>query len=136
MSIFEDVAIRIDRSTLQSVYTYNHKITIIGGAPPMLMPGYLPSDAMPPYHSALGHPRVHQNTETMRHSTGPPRSLCCLRRVWVPMPVPPYTITFQPSSSGTTLVSRVIIAGRVLGLTVGGDGEGISMQGESRQCRG
>jgi hypothetical protein len=25
------------------------------------------------------------------------------------MPVPPYTITFQPSSSGTTLVSRVIV---------------------------
>ena len=52
------------------------------------------------------------------------------------MPVPPYTITFQPSSSGTTLVSRVIIAGRVLGLTVGGDGEGISMHGESRPCQG
>jgi hypothetical protein len=26
------------------------------------------------------------------------------------MPVPPYTITFQPSSSGTTLVSRVIVS--------------------------
>jgi hypothetical protein len=26
------------------------------------------------------------------------------------MPVPPYTITFQPSSSGTTLVSQVIIS--------------------------
>ena len=25
------------------------------------------------------------------------------------MPVPPYTITFQPSSSGTALVSRVIV---------------------------
>jgi hypothetical protein len=46
----------------------------------------------------------------MRRSTGPPRSLRCLRRVWVPMPVPPYTIAFQPSSSGTTLVSRVIVS--------------------------
>jgi hypothetical protein len=46
----------------------------------------------------------------VRRSTGPPRSLRCLRRVWVPMPVPPYTITFQPSSSGTALVSRVIIS--------------------------
>jgi hypothetical protein len=26
------------------------------------------------------------------------------------MPVPPYTINFQPSSSGTTLVSRVIVS--------------------------
>jgi hypothetical protein len=26
------------------------------------------------------------------------------------MPVPSYTITFQPSSSGTTLVSRVIVS--------------------------
>ena len=26
------------------------------------------------------------------------------------MPVPPYTITFQPSSSGTALVSRVIVS--------------------------
>jgi hypothetical protein len=26
------------------------------------------------------------------------------------MPVPPYTITFQPSSSGTVLVSRVIVS--------------------------
>jgi hypothetical protein len=26
------------------------------------------------------------------------------------MPVPPYTITFQPSSSGTTLVGRVIVS--------------------------
>jgi hypothetical protein len=25
------------------------------------------------------------------------------------MPIPPYIITFQPSSSGTTLVSRVIL---------------------------
>ena len=25
------------------------------------------------------------------------------------MPIPPYTITFQPSSSGTALVSRVIV---------------------------
>ena len=37
MSISEDAAICIDRSTLQSVYTWNHKITIIGGAPPRLM---------------------------------------------------------------------------------------------------
>jgi hypothetical protein len=45
----------------------------------------------------------------MRRSTGPPRSLRCLRRVWVSMPVPPYTITFHPSSSVTTLVSWVIV---------------------------
>jgi hypothetical protein len=45
----------------------------------------------------------------VRRSTGPPGSLRCLRRVWVPMPVPPYTVTFHPSSSGTTLVSRVIV---------------------------
>jgi hypothetical protein len=45
----------------------------------------------------------------VRRSTGPPSSLRGLRRVWVPIPVPPYTITFQPSSSGTALVSRVII---------------------------
>jgi hypothetical protein len=32
------------------------------------------------------------------------------------MPVPPYTITFQPSSSGTTLVSRVIVS-RPLGVS-------------------
>jgi hypothetical protein len=46
----------------------------------------------------------------VRRSTGPPGSLRCLRRVWVPIPVPPYTITFQPSSSGTALVSRVIVS--------------------------
>ena len=71
MSISEDVAIRIDRSTLQSVYTWNHKITIIGGAPPRLIPGYLPTGAMPPYHSTLGHPEVHQNAKTVRRSTRP-----------------------------------------------------------------
>ena len=38
MSISEDAAIRIDRSTLQSVYTWNHKITIIGDALPRLIP--------------------------------------------------------------------------------------------------
>ena len=38
MSISEDADIRIDRSTLQSVYTWNHKITIVGGAPPRLIP--------------------------------------------------------------------------------------------------
>ena len=38
MSISEYASIRIDRSTLQSVYTWNHKITIIGGAPPRLIP--------------------------------------------------------------------------------------------------
>ena len=37
MSISEDAAICIDQSTLQSVYTWNHKITIIGGAPPRLI---------------------------------------------------------------------------------------------------
>jgi hypothetical protein len=26
------------------------------------------------------------------------------------MPIPPYTITFQPSSSGTAIVSRVIVS--------------------------
>ena len=71
MSISEDIAICIDQSTLQSVYTWNHKITIIGSAPPRPIPFYLPTNAMPPYHSALGHPRVHQNTETMIHSTRP-----------------------------------------------------------------
>jgi hypothetical protein len=65
---------------------------------------------VPPYHSALGHPGVHRNAKTVRHSTGHPRSLRCLRRVWAPMLVPPYTVTFQPSSSGTALVSRVIIS--------------------------
>jgi hypothetical protein len=45
----------------------------------------------------------------VRRSTGPLGSLRCLRRVWVPMPVPPYTVTVHPSSSGTALVSRVII---------------------------
>ena len=59
MSISEDAAIHIDRSTLQSVYTLNHKITIVGGAPPRLILGYLPTSAMPPYNSNLGHPRVH-----------------------------------------------------------------------------
>ena len=38
MSVTVDTAIRIDRSTLQSVYTWNHKITIIGGALPRLIP--------------------------------------------------------------------------------------------------
>ena len=38
MSISEDAAIHIDRSTLQSVYTWNHKITIIGDAPPRMIP--------------------------------------------------------------------------------------------------
>ena len=70
MSISKDAAIR-DRSTLQSVYTWNHKITIISGAPPRLIPGYLPTSAMSPYHSALDHPRVHRNAETMRRSTAP-----------------------------------------------------------------
>ena len=37
MSTSEDSAIRIDRSTLQSVYTWNHKITIISGALPRLI---------------------------------------------------------------------------------------------------
>ena len=32
MSVIVDMAICIDRSTLQSMYTWNHKITIIGGA--------------------------------------------------------------------------------------------------------
>jgi hypothetical protein len=68
--------------TLWSLYTWNHKITVIGGAPPRLILGYLPTGAMPLYHSALGHARVHQNAETVRHSTGPQRSLCYLRRVW------------------------------------------------------
>jgi hypothetical protein len=58
----------------------------------------------------LGHPEVHRNAETVRHSTRPLRSLLCLRRVWVPIPIPPYTITFQPSSTGTALVSRVIVS--------------------------
>ena len=71
MSISEDVAIRIDRSTLQSLYTWNHKITIIGGAPFRLIPGYLPTGAMPPYHSALDHTRVHRNAKTVRRSTRP-----------------------------------------------------------------
>ena len=71
MSISKDAAIRIDRSTLQSVYTWNHKITIIGGAPSRPILGYLPTGAMPPYHSALGHPRAHRNAETVRRSTGP-----------------------------------------------------------------
>ena len=70
--MFEDMAICIDRSTLQSVYTWNHKITIVGDASLMLIPGYLLTGAMPPYHSALGHPRVHRHAETMRHSTVPP----------------------------------------------------------------
>ena len=72
MSISKDATIRIDRSTLQSVYTWNHKITIIGGAPPRVILGYLPTSAMPPYHSALGHPRVHRHAKTVRHSTEPP----------------------------------------------------------------
>ena len=71
MSISEDKAIRIDRSTLQSVNTLNHKITIIGGAPPRLIPVYLPTGVMPPYHSVLGHPGVHQNAKIVRHSTRP-----------------------------------------------------------------
>ena len=95
MPISEDVAIRIDRSTLQSVYTWNHKITIIGGAPPRLIPGYLPTSAMPPYHSDLGHPRVHRNAETVRRSTGPQRSLRCLRRVWA---THPYLATLSTSN--------------------------------------
>ena len=95
MSISEDAAICIVRSTLQSVYTWNHKITIIGGAPPRLIPGYLPTVAMPPYHLALGHPGVHQNAETVRHSTRPQRSLRCLRRVWV---ICPYLPTLSPSN--------------------------------------
>ena len=37
MSMTVDMAIHIDRSTLQSVYTWNHKITIISGAPPRLI---------------------------------------------------------------------------------------------------
>ena len=41
------------------------------GALPRLIPGYLPTGAMPPYHSTLGHPGVHQNTETVRCSTKP-----------------------------------------------------------------
>ena len=56
MSTSEDSTIPIDQSTLQSVYTWNHKITIIGDAPPRLIPGYLPTGVMPPYDSALGHP--------------------------------------------------------------------------------
>ena len=95
MSIFEDMAIRIDRSTLQSVYTWNHKITIIGGAPPRLIPSYLPTGAMPPYHLALGYPGVHQNAETMRCSTKPQRSLRCLRRVWA---IRPYLPTLSTSN--------------------------------------
>ena len=71
MSIFEDLAIRIDQSTLQSVYTWNQNITIIGGAPPRLIPSYLPTSAMPPYHSALDHPGVHRNVKIVRHSTEP-----------------------------------------------------------------
>ena len=54
------------------MYTWNHKITIIGGAPSRLILGYPPIGAMPPYHLALGHPGVHQNIETVRHSTGLP----------------------------------------------------------------
>ena len=73
MSIFEDMAICIDRSTQQSVYTWNHKITIIGGAPPRLILCYLSTGVMPSYHSALGHPRVHWHAETVRHGTGPPK---------------------------------------------------------------
>jgi hypothetical protein len=46
MFISKDAAIRIDRLTLQSVYTWNHKITIISGAPPRLIPGYLPAGVM------------------------------------------------------------------------------------------
>ena len=38
MSISKDAAICIDRSTLQSVYTWNHKITIINGSSPRLIP--------------------------------------------------------------------------------------------------
>ena len=45
------------------MYTWNHKITIIDGAPPRLIPGYLPTGVMPPYHSALGHP---ESTKTLR----------------------------------------------------------------------
>ena len=77
------------------MYTWNHKITIIGGAPPRLIPGYLPIGAMPPYHLDLGHPRVHRNAETMRHSTSPERSLCYLRRVWV---ICPYLPTLSTSN--------------------------------------
>ena len=41
--------------------------------PPRPIPGYLPTGAMPPYHSALGHPKVPRHAETMRHSIGSPR---------------------------------------------------------------
>jgi hypothetical protein len=97
-------------NSAERVHLEIHKITIIGGAPPRLMPTASQPVWYHPYHLALGHLRVHQNTKTVRRSTRPPRSLCYLRRVWAPMPIPPYTITFQPSSSGTALVSRVIIS--------------------------
>ena len=95
MSISKDVAIHIDRSSLQSMYTWNHKITIIGGAPPRLIPSYLPTGVMPPYHSALGHLRVHRKAKTVRHSIRPQRSLRCLRRVWA---IRPYLPTLSTSN--------------------------------------
>jgi hypothetical protein len=60
-----------------------------------LISGYLPIDMMPPYHSALSHPRVHRHAKTMRRSTEPSRSLRCLRRVWA---IRPYLPTLSPTS--------------------------------------
>ena len=49
--------------------------------PSRLIPGCLPTGTMSPCHSALSHPGVHRHAETVRHSTGPSRSLRCLRRM-------------------------------------------------------
>ena len=63
--------------------------------PSRLILGYLPTGVMPPYHSALGHPRVHRNAEIVRHSTRPQWSLLSLRRVWAKRPYLPTLSTFN-----------------------------------------
>ena len=63
--------------------------------PPRMIQGYLRTGMMPPYHSALSHPGVHQHAETVRRSTGPSRSLRCLRRVWATCP---YLATLSTSN--------------------------------------
>ena len=63
MSISEDAAIHIDRSTPQSMYTWNHKITIIGSAPPRLMP--IASQPVR-YHPTTQPWATPESTETLR----------------------------------------------------------------------